>query len=85
MVQNISSTGALGDVNLVLGRGETLQSLTAPSLFGSVNLNGGTLIGTLHGCLFAAELRHEGGAIPRKSARGAIRRDLPPRYVYRHR
>ena len=47
LVQNITSTGPLGDVRLWLGKAEVLQSLTAPSLFGTVNLYGGTLAGTL--------------------------------------
>ena len=46
-VQNIYSTGALGDIQLRLGKAEVLQSITAPSIFGNINLYGGTLTGTL--------------------------------------
>jgi len=47
LVQNITSNGPLGDIQLYAGKTEILQSLTAPSIFGNINLFGGTLIGTL--------------------------------------
>jgi hypothetical protein len=46
-VANISSTGTLGDIELSLGKTEVLQSITAPSIFGTINLFGGTLVGAI--------------------------------------
>jgi len=43
-VVNVSSTGPLGD--LLLSAGTNLTNLTAPSIFGNVNLYGGSITGT---------------------------------------
>jgi hypothetical protein len=45
-VQNITSTGTLGDVLLRAGKSELLQSLDATSVTGTLNLFGGTIAST---------------------------------------
>jgi hypothetical protein len=47
VISNISSTGPLGDVLLGAGKVETLQSVTAPSIEGTIDLYGGKLVGTI--------------------------------------
>jgi hypothetical protein len=46
-VQNLTSNGSLGSVDLRAGKGEQLASLTATNITGNINLHGGTLTGTL--------------------------------------
>jgi hypothetical protein len=47
VIQNITSTGALGDVMLGAGKAEVLSSITAPSVEGTIDLYGGKLKGTI--------------------------------------
>lgn len=46
-VRNITSSGPLGDVLLRAGKTETLQSITAPGMIGTLNVFGGTIIGAV--------------------------------------
>ena len=46
-VGNVVSDGVLGNLLLKAGRAQSLQSLTAPSIAGNVNLFGGTLTGVM--------------------------------------
>jgi len=46
-VQNITSTGSLGDVLLRAGKSETLESLNAAAVTGTLNLFGGKIVSTI--------------------------------------
>ena len=82
LVSNITSTGALGDVVLTAGRAEQLQSITAPSMEGSLNLFGGKLVGTIQttGDLGAADgsstMNLEMGPAARIVSRGTLFSDI---------
>jgi hypothetical protein len=47
IISAISSSDAIGDIYLSAGKAEQLQSITAPSIEGTINLYGGKLIGTI--------------------------------------
>ncbi len=47
LINNITSTGPLGDVSLWAGKSEKLKSLNAPSFIGTINLHGGSLPGAV--------------------------------------
>jgi hypothetical protein len=47
IISAISSSDAIGDIYLGAGKAEQLQSITAPSIEGTIDLYGGKLIGTI--------------------------------------